>query len=505
MILRVAMVTPLRWPLLTLPLLFLACGSDSDPAPAQNPGGSGGSAGAAGAAGSSAGAAGSSAGSSGAAGACSPFPAPRLGDAPEAVALAADPARCQQPAHSWLADPTLGAVTGSTAGPSYKAAILGSLVTGLANGAAPPSIHDVTSTRFKYTTQDRGKLVEATAAVAMPAAPLASPPPIVAVLHGTSGFTDGCGPSKESDALLLLAYIASLGYIAVGPDYLGLRGDDQKTGFPHPYLAGQPTAIASLDAIRAAGHLADKQGLCPSTDVAIIGGSQGGHAALWVDRLAPYYAPDLTLRGVVATVPPADLLGEAQRALTQVVSASANTAAMLAVTSPWYGHGDKLAQAFIPPKDTELPAALAASCDPSKAVDGITTLEEVFQPALLQAAKDGAFAQQMPFGCMTAENGLTTTSVARINTPSPSYGILFVVGESDTLVHTPTERTAFENLCKAGMPLTFLECAGAAHTKATTWALPEILAFTQARLAGEAFSPSCQVTPAVTCKATPAN
>jgi hypothetical protein len=54
------------------------------------------------------------------------------------------------------------------------------------------------------------------------------------------------------------------------------------------------------------------------------------------------------------------------------------------------------------------------------------------------------------------------------------------------------------------MPLHYLECKGAAHSKTTTWALPEILEFVQARLAGEAFTSSCDVSAAATCKGTPA-
>jgi hypothetical protein len=101
------------------------------------------------------------------------------------------------------------------------------------------------------------------------------------------------------------------------------------------------------------------------------------------------------------------------------------------------------------------------------------------------------------------ENGLTTTSVARIQQDPASYGILFVTGEADTLVDTPNERVAYETLCGAGMPMQYLECAGASHTDATTWALPEIVTFLQARLAGEAFTPSCQVSAATTCQGTP--
>ena len=65
--------------------------------------------------------------------------------------------------------------------------------------------------------------------------------------------------------------------------------------------------------------------------VVFVGGSQGGHAALWVDLLAPYYAPELNLLGGVATVPPADLYGQSARALTSVVDATAGAGTDLAV------------------------------------------------------------------------------------------------------------------------------------------------------------------------------
>ena len=52
--------------------------------------------------------------------------------------------------------------------------------------------------------------------------------------------------------LLLSAFISSaLGVAVVMPDYIGLRRDGISTGFTHPYLVAQPTAIAALDAIRA--------------------------------------------------------------------------------------------------------------------------------------------------------------------------------------------------------------------------------------------------------------
>ena len=87
-----------------------------------------------------------------------------------------------------------------------------------------------------------------------------SPPlPALLVLHGTSGFTDGCGATADSSLGQIAAAIASSGYIVVVPDYIGLKSTPPPTGFPHPYLVGQATvpfaAQSGVTAIAAAyGH-----------------------------------------------------------------------------------------------------------------------------------------------------------------------------------------------------------------------------------------------------------
>ena len=161
------------------------------------------------------------------------------------------------------------------------------------------------------------------------------------------------------------------------------------------------------------------------------------------------------------------------------------------------------------PIATQAPAILAATCEPTdeqkKTLEGFGSLDEVFQPALLDAAKAGTLADIPTLGCIVGENGLTSTSLARKNEPAEGYGILWVLAEKDDLVDTPTERASFETLCNAGMPMAFLECQGAGHTQGTTWALPEITTFLFDRLDGKPFTPACAVAPATRCQGTPAD
>jgi dienelactone hydrolase len=440
------------------------------------------------------------------------FPAPKIGEGAAASALAEDPARCGMPTYKWLkqVDVAPEAVDGTVS--SYRAQQL-KLLASAANVALPRDpTYDVRVSVMKYTTQDRGQTIETSAVVAAPTSATPGPLNMLMVLHGTSGFNDDCAPSGQGDTKLLAAALASLGYIVVAPDYIGLTYQGE-TGFLHPYLVAEPTAIASIDAARAAGQLAASgyfgETTCATPKLLVLGGSQGGHAALWVDRLLPYYGQELELLGTVATVPPADLVGQMERALETPVQATANVIAFLTAASPWYGVSDRLAEVFVAPYDTSIPAALAASCDPSDELPLDGTLEQVFTPALLDAAQADALATMDPWGCMARENGLTTTGIARLNGSAnyaPGYGILYILGEEDQLVNTPIERDSFETLCAdQAMPLEFLECAGASHTKTTGWALPDILTYLQAREAGAApdATRACKLAEPTRCGATP--
>lgn len=437
------------------------------------------------------------------------FPAPRLGTSPAALALAAAPARCGQPAFAWLDDETLGDVVAVEPALGFQAASLSDAAQREGLELPREIRYDAAVRTVTYVTQDRGELVEATALVAYPFEPDDGRTSfdVLLLLHGTSGFTDGCGIAGDDEYHILGALFASLGYLVVAPDYLGLRSVGEPTGFPHPYLVGQATALASLDAVRALGQLAPAQrgNVCATPRFVAFGGSQGGHAALWVDRLAPYYAAELELRGVIATVPPSDLLGQGELAFSSVIDATGNTIAFLALAAPWYGLADRLDEIFVPPLDADIPAALAGSCDPEDDLPDYTALTDVFQPRLLDATAAGTLGDDDPWGCLFAENGLTTTSIARLPPAAASYGVLFALAENDGLVDTPTERVAFETLCAQGMRLEYLECAGAGHVDGTFWALPEIIDFADARIAGEPFdAPTvCERQAPVRCRGTP--
>ena len=62
-------------------------------------------------------------------------------------------------------------------------------------------------------------------------------------------MSDICAPSSSDDALQLASLFASLGHLVVLPDYIGLKAFGNPSPELHPYLVGEATAIASLDAV----------------------------------------------------------------------------------------------------------------------------------------------------------------------------------------------------------------------------------------------------------------
>jgi acetyl esterase/lipase len=123
--------------------------------------------------------------------------------------------------------------------------------------------------------------------------------PVVTYAHPLYGGADACAPSRATTpfptfAFGLLSRLLKAGYAVVRTDYEGLG-----TPGVHPVDVGTSEGPGVLDIVRAARQ-ADPH---ISRTVAIVGGSQGGHAALWAAALARRYTPELTVRATVAFAP----------------------------------------------------------------------------------------------------------------------------------------------------------------------------------------------------------
>lgn len=127
--------------------------------------------------------------------------------------------------------------------------------------------------------------------------------PVIGWGHGTVGVADGCAPSASDNLsgydVYLNNWLAS-GYAIVAADYEGLG-----TSGGHPYLhldsEGRSINYAVSAAVEAFPEL--------STNYALLGHSQGGHAVLGAASLSTEN-PQVTLVGGVAIAPASQILAQ---------------------------------------------------------------------------------------------------------------------------------------------------------------------------------------------------
>ncbi len=122
--------------------------------------------------------------------------------------------------------------------------------------------------------------------------------PVVVNAHGTVGLDDVCRLSGTVSGSGLAGLFGARGAIGVAPDYPGLGSP----GY-HRYLDARAEATSVLDAIRAAAQVARWRAVPDNGRSAVVGLSQGGHAALAAATWHSRYAPELDVRAFAASGP----------------------------------------------------------------------------------------------------------------------------------------------------------------------------------------------------------
>ena len=337
--------------------------------------------------------------------------------------------------------------------------------------------------RFRYTTQDRGEIVEATATLTIPDLDETAPSdrPTILNVHGTSGWSDPCAPSADPMNVhnVLAAYPASQGYLSVSPDHIGLAGFHGDSSVRHAYLGGEQIAIGSWDAVRAARVLLeDKLETATGMDGRVVpyGSSQGGHGVLFAGLYAPYYAPEFEMPAVVAVVPLVSIHYMAEYFASELEHTTPGIlATALGTMREWYGSGslpelftnvapDFHADSFIQNIFQSTTCPLGFYPDPQ-----LPSHEALFTSAFLDAAREGRWEDIEPWGCFLDENSLTGTSVS----PLIHVPTLVAFGEEDRLVPPGRMKDDLEALCASGYQIDYLECALANHSETVLWSIPE--------------------------------
>ena len=335
-----------------------------------------------------------------------------------------------------------------------------------------------TAWRILYTTTlDEGEPTVASGLVVVPdgvGTDGGAPPPVVAWAHGTTGFARGCAPSVldepfESGAFFLLDDVLARGWALVATDYAGLG-----TPGPHPYLVGQGEARSVLDAVRAARALG---AATLGGQTVVWGPSQGGHAALWTGAVAPVYAPDVPLAGVAALAPASDLTAMVSH-LENVPGGSVFASYVVAAYDAAYPDADAIEA--VRPGARLVVHEMASRClsEPGALVSVAEALS-MDQPLWTTDPTDGALGERL------AEN---------VPTGAVEAPLLVAQGASDPLVLPSTQDAYVGERCAAGQPVDYRTYEGRDHVslvQADSPLAPDLVRWTEARLAGEPPTPTC--------------
>jgi pimeloyl-ACP methyl ester carboxylesterase len=267
----------------------------------------------------------------------------------------------------------------------------------------------------------------------------AGPRPVIAWEHATTGLLQKCMPSLLSAAskgILDRDRIVRAGWVVIATDY-----SFAEKGGPHPYLVGEGEARATLDSIRAARQISE---LTLDKRTVVWGYSQGGHAALWTGIIAPRYAPELEILGVVAIAPAANL----RKILDMNVEMNKLFGSYLAQAYSRF-YPDITFERAVRPEALDAARQIVNLCD--------------FLPRELERMKELAATFEGPALATSSNKALQ----ARLEQNAPDGPIqapvVIAQGLSDVIVPPSATEAYAEERCAAGQRLEYWTFAGLDH------------------------------------------
>ena len=289
--------------------------------------------------------------------------------------------------------------------------------------------------------------------------------PVVALAHGTTGMADECAPSKEPGfdiPLFVLQPLLDAGYVIAATDYEGL-------GTPglHPYLVGESEGRGVLDSVRAARELRDANA---SPRTILFGHSQGGQAVLFAGELAPDYAPDLDVLGVVAAAP-----------LTSPVDAIQPAAA--------FPGGLGYVVMIVKGLEAAYPQVNAASlfADAGRADSEIVDRQcDVVAAYAGRAAGDVFVRSPLDVPEWRALLEKSVVGPDRLDVP-----VLVVKGDADQILPKPLTDVFVQSLCAASDQIDYRVYRGANHSSVVVTSMSDVMTWIEDRAADKAFESNC--------------
>jgi hypothetical protein len=165
-----------------------------------------------------------------------------------------------------------------------------------------------------------------------------------------------------------------------------------------------------------------------------------------------------------------------------------------------YYDSSALATALLPPWPGMALTELQNYCNSSYTdpINAVTDPTTIFTPTLLDTLTRGVLHD--PWSCWLYYNSPSTMGPAM----NKNVPLLYVTGDMDTTVYPSANDPVSARWCAEGIPIQYLQCAGAVHTQTIAYSVDDVLNFFDARQAGMPLPPTlCQPQPATKCSSTP--
>jgi len=312
--------------------------------------------------------------------------------------------------------------------------------------------------------------------------------PVLVYGAGTTGIGANCAPLDEwthgrnwgNYRTHMLSYAAQ-GLIAILPLWQGY--DDMAR--THPYFVARLEGYLLLDAARAVYNFFAAPApdiLAQPLDAVFFGGySQGGHGAFAADQFASWYAPDLTVKGVIghATAPSVEALLRERPPLAPYIVYAYST---------YYG------PYVIAPESVFLPQWLStfARDVTNKCVDEVYQYypvepDRLYRPEFLNALYSGQLA-----GSFAAFKQVLDLNYAgsAINPQTPA---ILLHGAVDPIVTTQTNEAFMAEICRLGKQVTYYLYPEVNHFATRQHAFADTLRWMQEILNGSTPRSDCPV------------
>jgi pimeloyl-ACP methyl ester carboxylesterase len=363
-----------------------------------------------------------------------------------------------------------------------------------------PAQFDVSTYRIWFLTRDQdGLVISIQADLRFPRVAAPQTFPIFVYGAGTTGIANKCAALNEhfagrkwGDYRSHMISYATQGYIAILPNWQGYDDRDRT----HPYFVSELEGRVMLDAAKAVYDCvmldaaravynffeqppAEDILARPDTAIFLGGYSQGGHGAFSAGRMAPSYAPELEIKGLIGHAMSPDVEGlmyDSPRYSPYIV----------------YAYRDFYGSELIDPKDVFLPNWLPTLEDDvnSKCIDDALTYysddpARMYTSRFRDALYNDRLADEFPlFKEKLDANDSSQKAYA-------SVPVLLLHGAADPIVKVHTVEAFVSYMCLEGINATYNLYPGVNHFQTRQRSFADTLIWMEHILDGNTPTSNC--------------